>query len=429
MSLLSKIAASLAFTATIILNIAGSAKAGDLTRFNPTTKALNAWGGNLSTKRVSDNLALKLQAALDEARMDGGSPAPGATVAIISREQGTWFGASGVSNVATKTPVVPLDRFEIGSITKPFVATTVLQLVEAGKLNLDDTLTKWLPASIVRNIPYSRKITIRQLLNQTSGIYYYLDNGSFWTEALKNPLREWQPAELVAYAYGKPKFAPGKSWYYSSTNYILLGMIVEAATHSTIATQIRDRIIEPLGLKNTFFAEEEEIPGGFVRGYQDFYEDGILDDVTDINLSYAWAGGAIVSNAPDVAHFAEGLFDGELLKPDTLNQMLTFVNVKGGYGSGYGLGLFDLQLPWGRAWGHNGSTPGYGSNMWYLPDRGVIYVDLQNRQFPSDVITSVLNTLLGKPQGVPPTIIPEPSAIAGLTLVGAVMLLKRKRRI
>ena len=423
MNLLFKIATSLAFAA-IVLGMAGSARAVVLTRDSNTSQSLNAWGGNLSTKDVSDDLALKLQAALDKARVDGNTPAPGATVAIISRNQGTWFGASGISNVVTKTAVVPLDRFEIGSITKPFVATTVLQLIEEGKLNLEDTLDKWLPASIVGNIPYSKEITIRQLLNQTSGIYYYLDDGSFWTEAFKNPLRNWRPEELVAFAYGKQaKFAPGESWYYSSTNYILLGMIVEAATHSTIATQIRDRIIEPLGLKNTFFAEEEEIPGGFVRGYQDFNQDGTLDDLTDINLSYAWAGGAMVSNAPDVAQFAQGLFGGELLKPDTLKQMLTFVDVTGGYGSGYGLGLFDFETPWGEAWGHNGSTPGYGSDMLYLSDRGVIYVDLQNRQFPSDLITSMLNTLLGKGT----TTVPEPSAVAGLTLVGAAMLLRKRR--
>ncbi|MCC5625768.1 serine hydrolase [Nostoc sp. CHAB 5715] len=235
---------------------------------------------------VEQNLAEQLQASLDQAR----GSIPGAAVAIIS-PKGTWFGASGVADIATNTKLQPSDRFQIGSITKTFVATTILQLVEEGILGLDDTLVDRLPKTVTAVIPNSERITVRQLLNHTSGIADYTD--VLFTQAAVNPgvfFNNWQPEELVSLINGTEAiFEPGESWEYSSSNFLLLGMVVEAATNGNIADEIRDRILDPLALSNTFFAEEETIPGGYVKGYWDFDQDGTLNDISVANLSWAWS--------------------------------------------------------------------------------------------------------------------------------------------
>ncbi|MEL6166305.1 MAG: serine hydrolase domain-containing protein, partial [Cyanobacteria bacterium J06628_3] len=272
---------------------------------------------------------------------------PGAAVAIVS-PFGSWFGTSGVSNVENNTPLQPDDRFPIGSITKTFVATTALQLVEEGQLSLSDTLTTWLPENVTADIPNAQDINLEQLLQHTSGVADYID--VLFNQAATNPgifLTDLQPEELVDFIDGvEPLFSPGESWQYSNTNFILAGLVVEAATGNNIADEIRTRIIEPLNLENTFFAEEEEIPGGYVSGYWDFNQDGTLDNITSANLSWAWATGAMVSNTVDLDTFARSLFKGELLEPETLEQMLdTIPAIDNNNYSSYGLGVGTIESP------------------------------------------------------------------------------------
>jgi CubicO group peptidase (beta-lactamase class C family) len=192
-----------------------------------------------------------LQQALDGTRE---ADVPGASIAIVS-PAGSWFGASGVANTQTRTPLKADDRFQIGIITKTFVATTVLQLVQEGKLRLDDKLTQLLPDRVTKNVPNAANITLRQLLQHTSGIADYTD--VLFTQAATNPgvfLQEWQPEELVGLINGVPPLVnPGEAWRYSSTNFVLVGLIVEATTDRSIGREIRDRILTPLGIDSTFF--------------------------------------------------------------------------------------------------------------------------------------------------------------------------------
>ena len=331
-------------------------------------------GGKIA---LGEELEQELQNALDGTRA---AEIPGAVVAIVS-PGGTWFGASGVANLENNTPLQPDDRFEIGSITKTFVATTVLQLVEEGKLNLEDTLTTLLPESITADIANSENITVRQLLQHTSGITDYVD--VLFTRAAIDPtvfLQEWEPEQLVDLIDDvEPFFEPGESWRYSSTNFILAGLIVEAITGNNIAAEIRSRILEPLNLEDTFFAKEEEIPGGYVSGYWDFNEDGTLDNISIANISWTWAAGAMVSNAQDLDTFARSLFKGDLLEPQILEQMLdiTPATDSDNYSS-YGLGVGTIESP-NRFWYiHRGQTLGYRSNMWYAPEDDLTYIELIN---------------------------------------------------
>lgn len=311
----------------------------------------------------SDALARELQASLDKAVQETGIP--GATALIIS-PQGVWLGASGISDIATKTPMLLDDIFSIGSATKSFTAVTVLRLAEQGKLSLDDTLGKWLP-DIAKNISDGRSITIRQLLNGTAGIYNYTDDQQFLADFIANPQRHWHPEQLVAYAYGKPRFFKDQcspTWCYPNTGMVLAGMVVEKATGSTFAPVLRNQILNPLGLNHTFFGGDEQVVGRQAHGYQDIFkadgsfgQDGIPDDLTTLNVSPFWANGAMFSNTQDLARFNEALFGGKLLSRKSLKEMLTFVDT--GFGAGdefkYGLGMISRKTPWGTALGH-GST-------------------------------------------------------------------------
>ena len=303
---------------------------------------------------------------------------PGAAITITS-PLGNWSETAGIANIAEETPVAVEDRFEIGSITKTFTATTLLKLVEAGALNIDDTLTDWLPESVTTNVANAEAITLRQLLNHTSGVAEY--DLILLEQGMSNPLvflQDWQPEDIVELiSNSEPVFAPGEGWQYANTNFILAGMVIEAATENDLSAEIRSNVLDPLGLENTFFAAEEDIPEGYISGYLDFNQDGILDDVSIANLSWAWAAGAIVSNTEDLTEFAQALYAGDLLSEATRAEMFTLVDTGRGYE--YGLGMMSFDTPdLGRIVGHRGGSLGFNSNMWYSLEDGFTYVELLN---------------------------------------------------
>ncbi|MEM9509510.1 MAG: serine hydrolase [Cyanobacteria bacterium P01_E01_bin.35] len=338
---------------------------------------------------LEDGLVEQLNTNLDDTRAP---EVPGAAVAIVS-PAGSWFGASGVANVEDNIPLEPDDRFEIGSITKTFTATVILQLVEEGVLSLEDNLTDWLPESVTADIPNANNITLENLLQHTSGMADYVD--VLFAQAASNPLvftQDWQPAALVDLIDGQPAlFEPGESFFYSNTNFLLLGIVIESATNNNIAAEIRDRIIEPLELDNTFFAGEEEIPGGYVSGYWDFDGDGTLNNINLANLSWAWSTGAMVSNTEDLDTFARNLFAGDLLQPETLEMMLdTIPATDNNNYSSYGLGVGTIESP-NRFWYiHRGQTLGYRSNMWYSPQDDLTYIELTNGFSNDNLVRDIL---------------------------------------
>lgn len=376
-------------------------------------------------KSVSPSLARKLQAALDKAVED--NQLPGATVGLVT-PQGTWFGASGVSNLETKQPMRPNYIFGVGSTTKLFTAATVLKLAEEGKLSLDDTLEKWLP-DIASKITDGKTITIRQILNGTGGIYNYDGNEKFIadyiTETQKQfatgEVKRWQPEELLEYVYGKPRFqgegcSPEFQWCYTNTSSILAGMIVEKVTGSSFASVLRDKILNPLRLRRTFLSGDEPIVGKQARGYQDLFkadgsfgQDGIIDDMTEANFSAFWANGALFSNAKDLTKFMLALSNGQLLEPESLEEMLTFVDISDT--GGFGLGTESSQLLWGKAWGKGGDHLGYQAYLLHFPDSEITIAALVNRQYEieepekqftsltSAIYTPILNTLQAETQG------------------------------
>ena len=302
----------------------------------------------------------RLQALLDELVVDG---APGVLALVDDGGPGpAWTGASGQARMDPRVALYVSARFRVGSITKTMVATVVLQLVGEGTLRLDDSVERWLPGLV----PNGSAITVRQLLNHTSGIYDYTDDPAFLTAVLADPTQIRSPQSLVAAATAHPPlFPPGTSWSYSNTNYILVGLIIRAATGRSPQSELRDRIFTRLGLHGTSFpVTDRGIAGYHADGYllpgNPFLPTGQpLDVTTLISPSWVWTAGAVISTAADLAKFYSALFRGRLLSPALLAQMETTVPVNPV--SGYGLGVFSTRTVCGTVWGHNGTDLGYTS--------------------------------------------------------------------
>ncbi|MFB7666219.1 serine hydrolase domain-containing protein [Kitasatospora sp. NPDC056138] len=301
----------------------------------------------------------ELQDALDDTVANRGSSAALASVRVDGRT--AWKGSAGVSDLASGAPVDADGAFRIGSVTKTFVSTVVLQLVAEHKVRLDDPIEHYLPGVV----PNGQHITVRQLLNHTSGIYNYTEDPQFELKTDAD-LQQWlrtgrwktyRPRELVDIATAHaPGFAPGTEWSYSNTNYVLAGMLIQQVTGRSWADQVERRIIRPLGLRHTFMpTDSAAIPGPNAHGYLKMPSGPV--DITLFNPSVASSAGAGISTTADLTRFNAALLGGRLLRPAELVEMKT--TVPAGPGLDYGLGLMKLQGTCGDLWGHNGSTPGF----------------------------------------------------------------------
>jgi D-alanyl-D-alanine carboxypeptidase len=323
----------------------------------------------------------ELQDALDNGLKKYNGKGISATVVVPGYKM--WIGVSGVSHGTT--PIKPDTLFDAGSITKNFVAALTLKLVEEGRLALDDPLHKWLPD--YPNI--DNTITIRQLLNHTSGVYS-LKGPSVLRPILKNPKRFWTPQEVITTFVRNPHFRKGTAWHYSNTGYILLGMIINKATGSKLSTELRNRFWNPLGLDSTFFAVEEVLPENIAHGWIDLNGDKVLDDFSVFPrtalYSLLWAAGGVFSTSEDLAKWAHALFhEGRVVSKGSLDQMLAFHSPipRRPITAGYGLGVERYTPRFFNGleiWGHAGNAPGYFAFIWYLPEYGLSIGLISNRE-------------------------------------------------
>ena len=342
----------------------------------PISPALSA----KSTSEPELPFAKELQDALDNGLVKYNGK--GISVAIITPGYKTWVGVSGVSHGTT--PITPETPFDAGSITKNFVTALTLKLVEEGLLTLDAPLHKWLPD--YPNI--ENTITIRQLLNHTSGLYS-LKGPLVIHPILKDPGRFWTPKEVITTFVRKPHCPKGTCWHYSNTGYILLGMIIDKATGSKLSNELRNRFWNPLGLDNTFFAVEEVLPKNIAHGWIDLNGDKVLDDFsvfprTAFYNAYKGAGG-VFSTSEDLAKWVHALFhERRVVSKGALDQMLAFHSpIPNPIIDGYGLGVerFTPRFFNGiELWGHTGNALGYFSFIWYLPEYGVSIGLMSNRE-------------------------------------------------
>ena len=380
-------------------------------------------------------LADKLQAGLESGL--AASDTPGATQALYTPEDGfTWEGAAGFSNLEAQTQMRPDDVISIASTTKTFTAATVLKLVEAGTLTLDETLAEWLP-EIADNYPGVQGFTLRRLLSGKTGIISF-DNTPAYSalesiEANAEFSETVTQEELVALTYGEPLFQEdGRSsniWSYTNTADVIVGLMVEKITGRPFSELMREQVIDPLGLENTSYGGQEPIAGNLSRSYVDFegpdgnlFEvnnvlqeelaeaqpnateaelleilerrlpelqqslDGTPEDITeeDVKIISAFGpAGALFSNAEDTARFTQALLGGELLSEQSLEELLRFQPTESAVGAYYGLGLFS-NTPNGEP-GQEillaGDSFGFRSRTVFLPESETIISTLANREY------------------------------------------------
>ncbi len=298
--------------------------------------------------------------------------APGVVVALTIPGTGSYVVARGDANPATGEAMSLADHVRIGSITKTFTVTVLLQLADEKKLSLDDPLSKYEPS-----IPNGKHITLRMLANMTSGIFSYTHDTTFVRELLADPNRVWTPRELVNIALKhKPVFAPGKGFQYCNTNTVLLGMIIEKVTKAPIADVFKTMSFEPLGLTNTSWPSGGSLPSPYAHGITDQTPDDRVADATHWNPSWGFTAGALVSNVADLQTWVRAYATGAQLSAAMQRQRLRWVTLppntpqhKYGLGIGYDHGWL----------GHTGELPGYNTSAFYLPsEHATIVVEVNS---------------------------------------------------
>ena len=292
-----------------------------------------------------------LQKALERAARAQGADSISAGLYLSDRCH--WEGATGVTEQDPNIPVEPDMLYAFGSITKTFVAAIVLQLVEENRLGLDDRLEKWLDK--YRRI--NPNITVHQLLDHTSGLGDYMGSRRLRTRVKANPDRIWSPQEILEYILS-PSAPPGDGTQYSNTNYILLGLIIEAVTGNPVEQELQDRIIGPLGLNSTSLPK---------RGFE---RQRWANSTAPYSSRYSavWTAGALVSTSKDVAKWGHRLLSGSFLKAATLERMLVFRDKQiGQITVPMGMGVWKFSVETEVAWGHGGRLRPFLARMFYLP--------------------------------------------------------------
>ena len=301
---------------------------------------------------------------------------PGAIVGVWQQGTTPYVRAFGVRDMSTGQRMTTDLHMRIGSVTKTFTVTAILQLVDQGKVGFDSPISRY-----VAGVPGGQAITIRELAEMRSGLFDYTSNDTFWRAELADPSQQWTPRQVLAYSFSKPPaFAPGTSYNYSNTNTVLLGLVVERVSHQPLATYIARHIIRPEHLTQTIFPSGMEFPSPHAQGYTDIecailhQACGKIANSTAWNPSWGGAAGAMISTVADLHHWAREVATGTLLSRATQRQRTKFIAIPGVRNVGYGLGLVDVN-----GWiGHNGDIPGYLSIAAYLPSQRATLVLLCN---------------------------------------------------
>lgn len=311
---------------------------------------------------------------LEEAVADG---LPGVALYVGSPQE-TFDGAAG-DRVLGEEAYATTDLFRIASNSKTFLGVVAAQMAAEGLLDLDDRLAQHLPASLLAGIENADRATLREALTHQSGIYDYLGSDAFWAEVDGGRTTAWTAEEALQYAKGEPAdFPVGEDWAYSNSNYLLAGLVIDKVAGRPHAQEIRDRILDPLGLDHTFYEVAEPIPTPIVHGYTEYNRRGRLDDVTDLQQGYGLADGGILSTTADLATFLRAVGAGDALLSDEARAILLDEAVPTGEGDRYGLGISRYETRHGAQLTHGGGIDGYSSDMLYYPESDTVIVAFTN---------------------------------------------------
>jgi D-alanyl-D-alanine carboxypeptidase len=357
-------------------------------------------------------LATRLQTRLDQVRRK--ADIPGASVAIIFPDGSTWLGTSGLGYVEGKRTVTPDTVFAIASASKTFLATLTLQLVESGAVGLDLSVRTYLPDQ-----PIDPKITVRMLLDHTSGLSDFFLNPKIDKVLQHDKTRRWTTAEALGFMRDQV-FKPGKGWHYSNTNYVMLGLIAEAVTGTDLGTLFHQRLFGPLGLDHTYYQPTDGPTGVIAHGYRvgttikpkDVSDGSKLMPFTSVVTAAAGAG-AIATTASDLARWGRALYGGSVLSDRMFRAMVDDASRTAKFHPyvRYGLGVQLMKLNGHPTLGHSGTLLGFKSDVRFLTDKGVSIAVLTNQSRTDPrVITKALLQLVAP---APPK--PTPSAKGSAT--------------
>lgn len=286
-----------------------------------------------------------------------------------------WAGAAGKSNTITRKSMSTDMEVRLASVSKTFTATLIMKLAEENILSLDDTVETWLPGLVNRG----SEVTIKMLLNHTSGIHDYENDISFWNSFLADTGHEWTNAEILALINAEPfDFDPGTAYSYSNAGYYLLGMIMESATGSTVSLLATRYIFLPLGMIHSSFSASASLPTPYANEYGWLSLNNTLSDTTLWNFSWDWTAGSAVSTVLDMNKFVKGLFDGDIVSQASLDLMTTPVAPSTNYG--YGMMVSENDPAIGeKVYYHNGANPGSTTTWMYLPNSNRVIFIMFNR--------------------------------------------------
>jgi D-alanyl-D-alanine carboxypeptidase len=349
-------------------------------------------------------LARELQVRLDGIREKYGLPGVSAT--ILFPDGTTWVGTSGYGDVADEVEMTQDTAFSVASVTKTFTSALILALVEEGRIELDSPADVYLP-----ELDLDRGITIRRLLDHTSGLHDYFLNPKIDRVLLRRTSKRWTEAQALRYVR-KPYFKPGRGYHYSNTNYLILGILAERVGRAPLGTQLRERFFEPYGLEHTTYQPDEAPEGPVAHGYrlagsgrhveaEDLSDRSAIVPFTSVVTAAGGAGG-IASTSSDLVRWARALYSGRVLGPEMTGVMINDVYRTERYRPPvpYGLGVQMVELAGERTLGHSGRMLGFRSVLRWLPDREMAVAVLTNQSVTDPgIIARALLRIALRPAG------------------------------
>lgn len=300
---------------------------------------------------------------------------PGAAIALYSETEGWWETTAGFAKLETNQLMKPGHLQYLQSVAKTYMAVAILQLKEKGLINPDAKISEYLPEPYLHYITGANKISVRHLLNHTSGVAEYTDDINYSAYILQHPNERLSTQKLMSYLNGKKsEFEPGSKYRYRNSNYELLAIIADAITGDH-AKYISENILQPLQLSKTFYRNDVHYPHypNLVNSYLDRFSNSSLENVSimqQTNVANMIGDDGMIAAPRDAVGFIKGLFTGQLLSPASMTEMKTWVKDKNGNDI-YGMGLYTLKFDGVTAYGHGGSGIGAGCGLYYVPSQGV----------------------------------------------------------